>query len=82
MSGCLMSEPFECTLISSLPPVAFFTSSTNSRTLRVWNSPSEYGVGMSHFVCACALKLKLAKAAAATRLVRIRIAAPLDWIAT
>ena len=41
MSGCLMSEPLECTTISSLPPVAFFTSSTKATTLRVWNSPSE-----------------------------------------
>jgi hypothetical protein len=54
MSGCLMSEPLECTTISSLPPVALLTSSTNILTLRVWNSPSEYGVGMSHLVCASA----------------------------
>src|SRR5436309_2728232 len=45
MSGCLISEPFECTVMSSAPSVAFFTSSTNARTLRVWNSPSEFDVG-------------------------------------
>ena len=41
MSGCLMSEPFECTVMSIAPLVFFFTSSVNSLTLRVWNSPSE-----------------------------------------
>ena len=54
MSGCLMSDWLECTVMSSAP-VFFFTSSANWRTLRVWNSPSEYGVGMSHFVCASAV---------------------------
>ena len=56
MSGCLMSEPLLCTTISSLPPVAFFTSSANCLTLIVWNSPSLYGVGMSHLVCATAAR--------------------------
>ena len=41
MSGCLISEPLECTLMSTAPPVFFFTSSANGLTLRVWNSPSE-----------------------------------------
>src|SRR5690349_19836321 len=58
MSGCLMSEPAECTVMSTAPPVFFFTSSTKALTLRVWNSPSAYGVGMSHLVWACAAAVK------------------------
>src|SRR5262245_9529963 len=53
MSGCLISEPLVCIVISSCPPEALFTSATKRLTLRVWNSLSLYGVGMSHFtVCA------------------------------
>ena len=42
MSGCLMSEPLECTVDVELRRRSlFFTSSANCLTLRVWNSPSE-----------------------------------------
>jgi hypothetical protein len=77
MSGCLMSEPFECTTMSSRPSVAFFTSSAKDLTLRVWNSPSEYGVGMSHLVCACAAPNTAA--AAASNAMRAIIVPPPVW---
>ena len=41
MSGCLMSDPAVCSVMSSPPLVACFTSSANCLMLRVWNSPSE-----------------------------------------
>ena len=35
ISGCLISEPALCTVISNSPPVAVFTSSANSMMLTV-----------------------------------------------
>src|SRR5688572_16145616 len=62
ISGCLISEALLCTVICSLPPLA--TSSANWRAFLVWKVPSEYGVGMSHLVCAKAPPAPIANAMA------------------
>jgi len=40
ISGCLNSDPALCTLMSSLPLVAAFTSSAKCLMLTVWNVES------------------------------------------
>src|SRR5581483_10165723 len=64
ISGILIREPFECTVIVSLPPVALATSSANCTTFLVWKFVSGYGVGMSQRVWAAARALAATRAAA------------------
>jgi hypothetical protein len=40
MSGCLISDWFECTVIFSAPLVLASTSAANCAMLRVWKLPS------------------------------------------
>src|SRR5436305_969090 len=69
MSGCLISVPFACTVMSSLPSVPRLTSSTKRLTFSVWNSLSLYGVGMSHF-WACAVFIAHRAAAASSAVIK------------
>src|SRR6185503_12291413 len=65
ISGFLISDCALCTVMLTLPPEAFCTSSANWRTFLVWNSVSAYAVAMSHLVCAAAGRLNNAGSASA-----------------
>src|SRR6185503_8096700 len=66
-TGSSPSWPPALTVISTLPLVAFFTSSAKRIAFLVWKLPSGQTVERSHLVCAAAEAVASARAAAAMR---------------